>query len=151
MVRTMAHSPALLDRYLNLSGAMKRAKLHRRLGEKVSLAIQEHLGCGYCLAAHTDVARSLGLSEREIELARQATADDPKEAALLFFAVRVLVEPASLTDADIAELARQGFSDRLLADVVGLVARNLLTGAFDLVAGLVDSSPSESAAAVGAA
>jgi hypothetical protein len=48
----------------------------------------------------------------------------------------VLSEPSTITDADVDELHADGWNDRVLADVVGLVALNQLTGAFNLVAGL---------------
>ena len=41
MVRTMAHSPAMLQGYLELSRATKRAAVPRPLSEKISLAVQE--------------------------------------------------------------------------------------------------------------
>lgn len=83
MVRTMAHSPALLQGYLQLSRAMKRVGLSRPLSEKVSLAVQEWIGCALCLTAHTAAGRAAGLSDAEIKLARQGTAVDAREAALL--------------------------------------------------------------------
>ncbi|WP_410582015.1 DUF4396 domain-containing protein [Amycolatopsis sp. lyj-108] len=52
------------------------------------------------------------------------------------YAVRVLAEPSSLGDEDIAELREHGWSDQIIADTVGLVSLNLLTGSFNLVAGL---------------
>ncbi|MGW5723359.1 carboxymuconolactone decarboxylase family protein [Amycolatopsis sp. NPDC003865] len=136
MTATMAHSPALLQGYLELSRAIKRVKLPRALSEKISLAVQEWLGCALCLAAHSDAARDAGLNEVDISLARQGTSTDAREAALLTYAVRVLAEPSSITGEDIAELRQHGWSDRTLADVVGLVSLNHLTGAFNLVAGL---------------
>ncbi|MBC6468118.1 carboxymuconolactone decarboxylase family protein, partial [Actinomadura alba] len=76
MVRTMAHSPALLEGYLGFSCAMKRVKLPRPLSEKISLAVQEWIGCDHCLAAHTEAGRAAGLSETDIALAREGTATD---------------------------------------------------------------------------
>ena len=136
MVRTMAHSPAVLRGYLELSRAMKRVAVPRPLSEKISLAVQEWIGCGYCLAAHAAAGRAVGLGEADIKLARQGTATDAREAALITYALRVLTEPSAITDADVAELRALGWSDRVLADVVGLVALNQLTGSFNLVAGL---------------
>jgi AhpD family alkylhydroperoxidase len=136
MVRTMAHSPALLQGYLQLSRAMRRVGLPRPLSEKVSIAVQEWIGCEMCRAAHAAAGRAAGLTETDIALARGATAIDGREAALLTYAVRVLTEPATLTDADIAELRGHGWTDRVLGDVVGLVALNQLTGSFNLVADL---------------
>lgn len=140
MVRTMAHSPALLQGYLDFSRAMKRLKLPRALSEKISLAAQEWLGCASCLAAHTEAGRAAGLGESDIALARQATATDPREAALVNFAVRVLAEPATITNDDVGELRAHGWTDRVIAEVVGLVTLNLLTGAFNLVAGIEPES-----------
>ncbi|MEV4567720.1 carboxymuconolactone decarboxylase family protein [Nonomuraea sp. NPDC049419] len=140
MVATMAHSPALLEGYLNLSRAMKRVKLPRALSEKVSLAVQEWIGCGTCMQAHIEAARAAGLSEADIALARQGTSTDAREAALIAVAVRVLAEPSSLTDADVADLRAHGWSDRVIAEIVGVVTLNLLTGAFNLLAGLQPSS-----------
>ncbi|MEQ4722068.1 carboxymuconolactone decarboxylase family protein [Nonomuraea sp. B19D2] len=136
MVSTMAHSPALLQGYLELSRAMKRSKLPRTLSEKISLALQEWIGCGLCLDAHAAAGRAAGLSEADITLARQGTSTDAREAALIAVATRVLAEPSSLTDEDVAELRAHGWSDRIIAEIPGLVALNLLTGSFNLLAGL---------------
>jgi AhpD family alkylhydroperoxidase len=140
MVATMAHSPALLQGYLDLSKAMKRVKLPRQLSEKLALAAQSWIGCGTCLAAHTEAGRAAGLSETDITLARDGTATDPREAALITYAVRVLAEPASINGDDVAELRGHGWSDRVIAEVVGLVTLNLLTGAFNLVAGITPAT-----------
>ncbi|WP_101787692.1 carboxymuconolactone decarboxylase family protein [Nonomuraea indica] len=136
MVATMAHSPAMLQGYLDLSRAMRRTKLPRALSEKISLAVQEWIGCGLCLDAHTQAARAAGLTDTDIALARQGTSADSREAALIAVAVRVLAEPSSLTDEDVADLRAHGWSDRIIAEVPGLVALNLLTGSFNLLAGL---------------
>ncbi|GAA0911990.1 alkylhydroperoxidase [Nonomuraea longicatena] len=136
MVATMAHSPALLEGYLNLSRSMKRIKIPRPLSEKISLAVQEWIGCGMCKEAHEHAALTAGLSENDIALARQGTSTDAREAALIGVAVRVLAEPSSLTDEDVAELREHGWSDRVIAEVVGLVSLNLMTGAFNLLAGI---------------
>jgi AhpD family alkylhydroperoxidase len=136
MVATMAHSPALLQGYLDFSRAIKRVKIPRPLSEKISLAVQEWIGCSMCLSAHTKAARAAGLSETDIALARQGTSTDAREAALIAVAVRVLAEPSSVTDEDVAELRANGWSDRVIAEIVGLVSLNLLTGAFNLLIGL---------------
>ncbi|MEU7894934.1 carboxymuconolactone decarboxylase family protein [Nonomuraea sp. NPDC049152] len=136
MISTMAHSPALLQGYLELTRAMKRVGLPRTLSEKVSLAVQEWIGCDLCRQAHAGAARAAGLSELDVTLARQGASTDPREGALIAVAVRLLAEPASISDADVAELRHYGWSDRVIADLVGLVTLNLMTRAFSLLAGL---------------
>ncbi|MEO3826466.1 alkylhydroperoxidase [Actinomadura sp. B10D3] len=136
MVSTMAHSPALLQGYLDLSRAVKRIKIPRPLSEKISLALQEWIGCGTCQAAHAEAGHAAGLAEADITLARQGTASDAREAALIAFALRVLTEPSSITSEDVTALRGHGWSDRVIAEVVGLVTLNMLTGSFNLVAGI---------------
>jgi AhpD family alkylhydroperoxidase len=126
MVRTMAGSPSVLAGYLDLSRAMKR----------ISLAVQAVLGCALCLGAHTSAARAAGVSEEEIELAQQGTSADPRIAAIVAFGRRVHAEPASITAEEVGALRSLGYRDRDVLDVVGLVALNVLTGSFNLVAGL---------------
>lgn len=46
------------------------------------------------------------------------------------------MEPSALTDQDLVDVRDYGWSDRVIADVVGLVVLNQLTGSFNLVAGL---------------
>ncbi|MFF0741251.1 carboxymuconolactone decarboxylase family protein [Streptomyces sp. NPDC004111] len=136
MVSTMAHSPAVLGGYLQLSRAMGRAKLDRRTSERISIAVQALQGCGLCLEAHVTAARALGVDEEEIERAHRGTSADPAVAALITLGLQVYREPTSITDGQLAALREHGHSDRAIADVVGVVALNVLTGAFNLLAGL---------------
>lgn len=136
MVATMAGSPSVLPGYLELSRAMGRSRLPRPVSERISLAVQASLDCRLCLQAHTDAARAAGLSEAEIGLAKAGTSADPAIAPIVAFGRRVHLEPSSIIDADIDVLRQLGLRDRDVLDVVGLVALNVLTGSFNLVAGL---------------
>src|SRR5215212_9961947 len=86
MVRAMAQAPTLLRGYLDLTRAMKRTHLDRRVVERINLAVHEWLGCDYCLVAHTRAARKLGVEESEIQLASQGTSSDHWIAAIVAFA-----------------------------------------------------------------
>jgi uncharacterized peroxidase-related enzyme len=145
MVRTMANAPALLRGYLDLSRAMKRTHLDRRITERIALAAQEWIGCAYCVAAHTAAALKLGLSEHDVALARQGTATDPAVAAIVAFGQQVIAAPAEITDADVERLRAHGYSDEQIAEVVGIVSLMLLTGAFNLVVGLEPATAKDTA------
>lgn len=136
MVSTMAHSPAVLGGYLQLSRAMKRAKLNRGVSEQISIAIQVQQGCELCLESHLGAARALGIEETELERSRTGTSDDPAVAAIIAVALQIYREPTSITDEQVSALRDHGYSDREIADVVGIVTLNILTGAFNLLAGL---------------
>ena len=115
---------------------MRRAKLDRRISELLSIAVQAQQGCGLCLDAHVAAARSLGVAEEEISLAHQGTSSNPAISAMIRLGRQVYREPTSVTDEQIDQLRAFGYSDRAIADVVGVVALNILTGAFNLVAEL---------------
>ena len=136
MVRAMANAPALLRGYLDLTRAMKRAHLDRRITERINLAVHEWLGCDYCLVAHTRAARGLGVPDSEIRLARQGTSSDPAIAAIVAFAQQALAAPAEIADADLERLRAHGYRDEQIAEVAGLVGLQVLTGAFNLIAGI---------------
>lgn len=140
MVSTMAHSPAVLGGYLQLSRSLRRAKLDRKISERISIAVQVLQGCGLCLQSHIEAARSLGISEEEIELARAGSSADASVAAIVALGVQVYRSPGSITDDQVNSLRHHGYSDREIADVVGVVAINILTGAFNLLAGLTPGS-----------
>src|SRR3954467_15807436 len=53
MVRAMANAPTLLRGYFDLTRAMKRTHLDRRIVERINLAVHQWLSCDYCLVAHT--------------------------------------------------------------------------------------------------
>ncbi|WGW11183.1 carboxymuconolactone decarboxylase family protein [Saxibacter everestensis] len=141
MVSTMAHSPAVLGGYLQLSRALRRAKLDRKISERISIAVQAQQGCGLCLQSHVAAARSLGISEEEIELAHEGSSADSSLTAIIALGVQVYREPTAITDEQVDNLRAHGFSDREIADVVGIVALNILTGAFNLMAGLTPGRP----------
>ena len=60
----------------------------------------------------------------------------PKHAAAVRFGLQVHTSPATVTDATLDDLRRYGFTERKIADVVGIVALNVLTGTFNLIAGI---------------
>jgi len=121
---------------MDLSRTVKRSDIDRRIIERINLAVHEWLGCAYCVVAHTRAARKLGLSDHDIQLARQGTATDPKIAALVAYGRQLIAAPGEVTDDHIAQLRRYGYRDEQIAEVVALVALQQLSGAFNLVAGI---------------
>src|SRR5262249_14445262 len=59
MMRAMASSPAVLDGYVQFSGALGRGSLPARAREQISLAVAQANGCGYCLAAHSAIGKTV--------------------------------------------------------------------------------------------
>src|SRR5258707_7931349 len=60
LIATMANSPAVARAYLGFAQALSGGTLPRRLREEIALVVGEANACGYCLAAHTALAKRAG-------------------------------------------------------------------------------------------
>ena len=134
MTRAMANSPAVLDGYLSLSGALSKGNLSGKLREQIALTVGEVNGCDYCLAAHSTIGKMVGLTAEQIMDSRRGTAVDPKTDALVKFARRVVSERGRVSDLDLADARLAGLDDAALTEVVANVALNLFTNYFNHVA-----------------
>jgi len=134
LTRAMANAPAVLKAYLEFSGALAGGVLPARTRELVALAVGEENGCDYCVAAHTAIGGSLGLSPDAMLDARAARAADPKAAAVLRLARAVVVKRGRTSDADVNDARAAGVSDAEIAETVAAVALNVFTNWFNLVA-----------------
>jgi uncharacterized peroxidase-related enzyme len=134
MVRLMANSPAALGAYLALASAFREGVLAADQRDLIAVAVAEASGCDYTLSAVCTLARSDGRSDSDIAAARRAEAHDPKTAAALRFAVRLVEKQGHVANADMAVLRAVGFSDGEIAEIVAVVVLNLYRSFFNLVA-----------------
>jgi uncharacterized peroxidase-related enzyme len=141
LVATLAQSPAAAHAYLGFSGALAKGALPRQLQEQIALTVGEANSCDYCVAAHTLLGGKAGLSPAAALAARTAEATDPKTAAALVFAKKIVTERGQVTDADVASLRAHGFTDGEITEIVANTALNLLTNYFNHVAGTVVDFP----------
>ena len=133
MMRTMAHSPAVLEAYLNFSAALAGGQLNAELREELALLSAEMNACSYCAAAHTAIAKMVGLSGDAILLARKGHSLDPKTNAALNFA-RALIETGEVSEADFQAAKDAGFSEGEIGEIIANVALNIFTNYFNIVA-----------------
>jgi uncharacterized peroxidase-related enzyme len=133
MMRTMAQSPAVLEGYLNLSGALSKGSIGARLGELIALDIAEANRCGYCLSAHSYLATHVAkLSDEQIDAARVAESTDPKIRAALQFARQINEQRGEVTDEQVQAVRAAGYDDAAIAEIVAHVALNVLTNYFNI-------------------
>src|SRR5262249_26496248 len=101
MMRAMANAPAVLEGYLNLSGSLGKGTLSARTREQLALAIGQANQCDYCVAAHSAIGKTVGLTAEQIRDSRLGTAVDSKAEALIRFARRLVETRGRVTDGDI--------------------------------------------------
>ena len=134
LYRVIAQSPAALEGVLGLTGALAHGRLGPRLREQIALTVAEANACDYCLSAHTALGKGLQLSDTELAHARQAGASDPRDAAALRFAARVIERRGRIDDADLAEVRRAGFDDGQVVEIVANTVLNVFTNYLNQVA-----------------
>ena len=135
MMRTMGNSPAVLEGYLNLSGALSHGKLSAKTGELIALAVSESNSCDYCLAAHTFIGEKLVKADPAVlKAARTGNSTDSKTEAILQLAKTLISKNGLVNDEDVNKAKNAGVTDAEIAETIGHVALNVLTNYFNNVA-----------------
>lgn len=142
LFRVVGNSPAALEGYLGLQGALAKGALDARTRERIALVVAEINRCDYCLAAHTYLGKNLAkLDDDEIARNRAGGSADPKADAAVRFAARVVRERGHVSDADVREVQDAGYSDAQVVEIVAHVALNTLTNYVNEVARTVVDFP----------
>ena len=134
MFRLIGTSPAALDGYLGMSGALGKGALPAATRERIALAVAEINGCDYCLSAHTYLGKNLAkLDDAEITANRSGASNDPKADAAVRFAAAVARARGHIGDADFAAVRLAGYTDAQIVEIVQHVALNTWTNYFNEV------------------
>ena len=128
LFRLVANSPAALEGYLSLSGALAKGELPAPTRERIALAVAEINACGYCLAAHSYLGRNVAkLDDAEIAANRNGGSNDSKANAAVRFAVTVAKLRGHVANEDFVAVKAAGYSDAQIIEIVQHVALNTWT------------------------
>lgn len=135
LFRVAANSPAALEGYLGMSGALSKGSLPAQTRERIALAVAQINGCNYCLSAHSLLGKSLAkLSDAEIAANRHGSSLDPKADAAVRFAAKVVRQRGHVSDADVQAVRMAGYDDAQIVEIVQHVALNTWTNYINEVA-----------------
>lgn len=133
--RLVATSPAALEGYVGMLGALGKGALPAPTRERIALAVAEINGCSYCLSAHTYLGRNLAhLDDAEMTANRGGTSDDPKADAAVRFAAKVARERGHVSEDDVRAVKAAGYNDAQVIEIVQHVALNTWTNYVNEVA-----------------
>jgi uncharacterized peroxidase-related enzyme len=134
MFRLIANSPAALEGYLGLSGALNKGRLPAATRERLALAVAEVNGCNYCLSAHTYLGKHLArLDDAEMSANRNGASQDPKADAAVRFAAKLVRERGHVSEADVKAVKAAGYDDAQLIEIVLHAALNTWTNFINVV------------------
>jgi uncharacterized peroxidase-related enzyme len=139
--RSMAQSPAALDAYLAISGALNHGTLSAKERETIQLVVGEANNCDYCVAAHTAIGKMSGLTEAQTVEARRGTLTDPKLDGLAKFVLALHEKRGFVSDGDIAAFKKAGYSENVIGEVVGAYALAIFTNYFNHANATVSDFP----------
>ncbi len=135
LFRVVASSPAALEGYLGMSGALAKGRLPAQTRERIALAVAQLNDCGYCLAAHAYLGQHLAkLSEAEIAANRRGASLDATAEAAVRFAVQVVRARGHVSDAEVQAVRQAGYDDAQIVEIVQHVALNTWTNYLNSVA-----------------
>jgi uncharacterized peroxidase-related enzyme len=129
--RHMGNSPEVLQSFLALSQSLNHTSLSPKLREQIALVVGQENKCGYCLSAHSAIGKGAGLSDDDIQKARNGESTDSKTRAILHFAKVVVDQRGHVSDADVDALKRAGVSDTELVEIILAIQVNMFTNYFN--------------------
>lgn len=135
MLRLIANSPAALEGYVAMSGALDKGSLPAPTRERIALVVAEMNGSSYCLSAHSYWAKNrLRLDDAEITANREGRSNDPKADAAVRFAAKLIREHGHINEADLRAVKTAGYDDAQIIEIVQHVALNGFTNYINMVA-----------------
>ena len=133
--RLASNSPAALEGYVGMLGALGKGALPAPTRERIALVVAEINRCGYCLSAHTYLGRNLAkLDDAEMTANRNGASNDPKADAAVRFAAKVVHLRGHVSDADLQAVKAAGYTDAQIIEIVQHVALNTWTNYVNTVA-----------------
>tara|TARA_R110002072_G_scaffold51223_1_gene137333 strand:- start:321 stop:872 length:552 start_codon:yes stop_codon:yes gene_type:complete len=135
LFRLVATSPAALEGYLGMNGALNKGALPAATRERIALAVAEINGCDYCLSAHTYLGKNIAkLDDAEMTANRNGASNDPKADAAVRFAARIVGLRGRVSDGDVSAVRLAGYDDAQIIEIVQHVALNTWTNYINEVA-----------------
>ena len=136
LFRIVSNSPAALEGYLGLNGALGKGVLTPATRERIALAVAQINGCGYCLAAHSYLGKNVAkLDSTEISANRHGNSTDAKAAAAVRFAVAITRARGAVSADAVVAVRDAGYSDAEIVEIIAHVALNTLTNYVNEVLG----------------
>ena len=126
--RIVGNSPAAIEGYVGLLGALGKGKLPAATRERIALTVAELNGCTYCLSAHTYLGKNVAkLDDAEMTANRNGASNDPKADAAVRFAAKVVRERGHVSEEDLRAVKSAGYDDGQVVEIIEHVALNVFT------------------------
>lgn len=134
LYRVVGQRPAVLSALLGFGDALGKGNFDAKTREAIALTVAKANRCDYCASAHTAISTSMKVGQDEILANLNARSSEPRRAAILSLAARVVAEKGNLSDADIAAARSAGLDDGDILEVTANVVANIFTNYINHIA-----------------
>lgn len=118
------HPPLLETTAVFFENSIRTGNLQRELKETVAVAVSQANGCDYCASSHREsMVEVLGLPSERVDAIRAGEFDSlpAREQVAVEFARQAAKNPHRITDEDFRALREEGFEDREIVELLGVV------------------------------
>ncbi|MGK7877231.1 MAG: carboxymuconolactone decarboxylase family protein [Xenococcaceae cyanobacterium] len=126
LFRTAAHFPPLLKaNWEKFKAVMVGGHLSRKLKEIIALLVSQDNGCHYCVRAHSQALKALGVTEAELDAIYDGHLEkiglSPSEIHLITLARTANRAPSDVPDSLFERLWESGTTSAEIVEVLGVV------------------------------
>jgi uncharacterized peroxidase-related enzyme len=113
-----SQSPEALNAALAFDAAVAASTLAKADIEVIKLVVSEHVGCDYCVAAHTLMGKLAGLSSDAMKQVRAGVATgDAKRDALVTYVRALVGTRGTVPEAVVDAVRAAGYTERQLIEI----------------------------------
>jgi uncharacterized peroxidase-related enzyme len=129
-----ALGPAALKAILQADAVLARGSLSKQDQETIKLLVSELSGCDYCAAAHTQLAKTTGLSPAIVRQIRAGQpTGDAKRDALVRLVGKMVKTSGTISDQDFSAIKAAGYTEQQLVDISLAIAVITFTNVFNRI------------------
>jgi len=129
-----ALGPAALKAILQADAVLARGSLSKQDQETIKLLVSELSGCDYCAAAHTQLAKTTGLSPTVVRQIRAGQpTGDAKRDALVRLVGKLVKTSGTISDQDFSAIKAAGYTEQQLVDISLAIAVITFTNVFNRI------------------
>ena len=131
-----SHSPAAAEAYASIGQALEKAALDPAEQQVVFLTVSAKNGCGYCVAAHSTLAKGTSMADEVLDALRNGEAlPDERLQAVARFAAAMRDHQGWVPEDELKAFAAAGYGERHVLDVITILAMKTLSNYTNHLAG----------------
>jgi uncharacterized peroxidase-related enzyme len=129
-----ALEPNALKAMLQADGALSAGTLSSRDRETIKIVVSQVGGCDYCVAAHSQIGKMVGLPPETLKQIRAGEATgDAKRDALTRFVRKLVRTSGTISDAEFNAILEAGYTEAQLVEISLAIAVIVFTNVFNRI------------------